>query len=209
MGCRSPWFQESCRSGTRVRRGQFGYSAGLRFPRFAFLLLAALCLASRAGAAPEKPVWPLTLREGLPVSLPGFAAAPSDPLPEDGENEMGAHVEVSRFFQRIESKASTSQFRIAIQDYAGGKDLTPELRKAFQQAKQTGAVETRELDVSGRKAFLVTDRSSGRPTTLITIVAAPSRLVLGEGANVGPDEAIKLVGLVDMAKVVGVKRGNP
>jgi len=119
---------------------------------------------------------------------------------------MGAHVEVSRFFQRIESKSSTSQFRIAIQDYAAARDLTPDLRKAFQQAKQTGAVETREVEFAGRKAFLVTDRSSGRPTTLVTVVAAPSRLVLGEGANVGPDEAIRLVSLVDMARVVAIKK---
>ena len=180
----------------------------MQFPRTGVLVLAALCLAGRAGAA-DKPVWPLTLREGLPASIPGFAAAPSDPLPEDSENEMGPHVEVSRFFQRIESKSSTSQFRVAIQDYADGKDRTPELRKAFQQAKQTGAVETRELDVSGRKAFLVTDRSSGRPTTLITVVAAPSRLVLGEGANVSPEEAIKLIGVVDMARVVAIKRATP
>ncbi|HKF43190.1 MAG TPA: hypothetical protein VKG01_08830 [Thermoanaerobaculia bacterium] len=178
----------------------------MRFPRAALLALASLSLAARAGGAPDKPVWPLTLREGLPASLPGFAAAPSDPLPEDSENEMGAHVEVSRFFQRIESKSSTSQFRIAIQDYAAARDLTPDLRKAFQQAKQTGAVETREVEFAGRKAFLVTDRSSGRPTTLVTVVAAPSRLVLGEGANVGPDEAIRLVSLVDMARVVAIKK---
>jgi len=172
------------------------------------LLLAVFgILLSGAGSAlPEKPAWPLTLREGIPASIPGYAAAPSDPLPDDSENEMGAYVELSRFFQRIESKSSTRQFRIAIQDYTEGKDLTPALRKAFAQAKQTGTVETRELEVGGRKAFLVTDRSSGRPTTLVTVLATPSRLVLGEGANVEADEAVKLVGLVDMAKVAAVRK---
>ena len=206
MGCHVSGFQESCRARGRHPARTIGYSDLVRFPRAALLALASLSLAARAGGAPDKPVWPLTLREGLPASLPGFAAAPSDPLPEDSENEMGAHVEVSRFFQRIESKSSTSQFRIAIQDYAAARDLTPDLRKAFQQAKQTGAVETREVEFAGRKAFLVTDRSSGRPTTLVTVVAAPSRLVLGEGANVGPDEAIRLVNLVDMARVVAIKK---
>ena len=209
MGCRYREFQESCRPRRGIECGQSGYSAGVRFSRILLFAAAFLAVPPQAGAAPDKPVWPLTLREGLPASLPGFAASPSDPLPEDSENEMGAHVEVSRFFQRIESKTSTSQFRVAIQDYADGKDRAPALRKAFQEARQTGAVETREIEVSGRKAFLVTDRSSGRPTTLVTVIASPSRLVLGEGANVGPEEAIKLVGLVDMAKVVAVKRGNP
>jgi hypothetical protein len=168
--------------------------------------LAILLAASSLEGEPEKPVWPLTLRQGLPESLPGYATAPSDPLPEESENEMGPHVEVSRFFQKIESQSATRQFRVAIQDYGPGKDITPPLRKAFVEAKQTGTVETRELDISGRKAFLVTDRSSGRPTTLVTVLATPSRLILGEGANVGPEEAIKLLGLVDMAKVVAVKR---
>lgn len=194
---------------TGHRRRTIGYSAGVRFLRFRGFPLAALLALSlaRAGSAlPDKPVWPLTLRDGLPVSIPGYAAAPSDRLPEDNENEMGAYVEVSRFFQRIESKTSTRQFRLAIQDYNEGKDLTPALRKAFQQAKQTGTVETRELEIGGRKAFLVTDRSSGRPTTLVTVLAMPSRLILGEGANVEPDEAIKIVGLVDMAKVAAVRK---
>ena len=57
-------------------------------------------------AAPDKPAWPLTLREGLPASLPGYAAAPTDPLPDDSENEMGPYVEGSRFFQRIERSTS-------------------------------------------------------------------------------------------------------
>jgi len=156
-------------------------------------------------AAPEKPVWPLTLREGLPATVPGYAAAPTDSLPDESENEMGAYVEVSRFFQRIESSSSTKQFRLAIQDYGSGKDLLPSLRKAFAEAKRAG-VEAKELELSGHKTFTVTDRSSGRPTTLVTVIVAPSRLVLGQGANVSGEEALQLVKSVDFARVGAVKK---
>jgi len=171
-------------------------------------ILAICLLAVSPGllpAAPDKPTWPLTLREGLPASLPGYAAAPTDSLPDESENEMGQYVEVSRFFQRIESATSTKQFRLAIQDYGTGKDLVAALRKAFTEAKQAG-VEARELDVSGHKTFAVTDRSSGRPTTLVTVIVTPSRLVLGQGANVSGDEALALVKAVDFAKAVAVKK---
>jgi hypothetical protein len=157
-------------------------------------------------ASPEKPSWPLTLREGLPASLPGYAAAPTDSLPDEAENEMGPYVEVSRFFQRIESQSSTKQFRVAVQDYGSGKDLTASLRAAFAEAKKAGGVETREVEVSGHKTFVVTDRSSGRPTTLVTVIVLPSRLVLGQGANVSAEEAVQLVKSVDFAKVVAIKR---
>lgn len=160
---------------------------------------------ARLQAAPEKPAWPLTLREGLPASLPGYAAAPMDSLPDESENEMGQYVEVGRFFQRIESATSTKQFRLAIQDYGSGKDLLAALRKAFAEAKQAG-VEARELEVSGHKTFVVTDRSSGRPTTLVTVILTPSRLVLGQGANVSADEALALVKAVDFAKSAAVKK---
>ncbi len=118
---------------------------------------------------------------------------------------MGQYVEVSRFFQRIESATFTKQFRLAIQDYASGKDLGAALRKAIGEAKKAG-VETRELEVAGYKAFVVTDRSSGRPTTIVTVILTPSRLVLGQGANVAGDEALTLVKAVDFAKAVAVKK---
>ena len=171
--------------------------------------LLALLLGPTASlpASPEKPAWPLTLREGLPASLPGYAAAPTDPLPDESENEMGAYVEVSRFFQRIESATSTKQFRLVVQDYGSGKDVVAALRKAFAEAKQAG-VETRELDVSGYKTFVVTDRSSGRPTTLVTVILNPFRLVLAQGANVTGDEALPLVKLVDFAKVAAARRSG-
>jgi hypothetical protein len=180
---------------------------GLRRTFWAAILPIGLLAASsvRLQAAPDKPAWPLTLREGLPASLPGYAAAPTDSLPDESENEMGQYVEVSRFFQRIESATSTKQFRLAIQDYGIGKDLVAALRKAFTEAKQAG-VEARELEVSGHKTFAVTDRSSGRPTTLVTVIVTPSRLVLGQGANVSADEALALVKTVDFAKVLAVKK---
>ena len=169
------------------------------------MLLSFSC-AVVLSALPDKPSWPLTLREGLPASLPGYAAAPTDKLPEDAENEMGPYVEVSRFFQRIESQSSTKQFRIAVQDYGNGKDLAASLRGAVAEAKKAGSVETRETEVSGYKTFVVTDRSTGRPTTLVTVIVLPSRLVLGQGANVTADEAMELIKSVDFAKVAAVKK---
>lgn len=156
-------------------------------------------------AAPDKPAWPLTLRDGLPAFLPGYAAAPTESLSDESENEMGQYVEVSRFFQRIESATSTKQFRLAVQDYGSGKDLLAALRKAFAEAKQAG-VEARELDVSGHKTFAVTDRSTGRPTTLVTVIVTPSRLVLGQAANVSGEEALELVKAVDFARILAVKK---
>ena len=164
------------------------------------------CFSALLLASPDKPVWPLTLREGLPASLPGYAAAPTDTLPDEAENEMGPYVEAARFFQRIESKTSTKQFRIAVQDYGDGKDLMSQLRKAFADAKKTGGVEARETEISGHKTFVVTDRSTGQPTTLVTVIVLPARLVLGQGANVTGGEAVQLIKSVDFAKVVAVKR---
>jgi hypothetical protein len=177
-----------------------------KLARFAAAMLCFLLCALFLRASPDNPTWPLTLREGLPVSLPGYAAAPTDTLPEEAENEMGPYVEASRFFQRIESPSSTKQFRIAVQDYGDGKDLLAPLRKAFAEAKKTSGVETRETEISGHKTFVVTDRSTGRPTTLVTVIVLPSRLVLGQGANVSGEEAVQLVKSVDFAKVVAVKR---
>lgn len=168
----------------------------------AFWLCPALLLTA---APPGKPAWPLTLREGLPATLPGYASAPTESLPDEDENEMGPYTEVARFFQRIESATSVKQFRLAVQDYGSATDLLTPLRKAFEEARQAG-VETRAIEIAGHKAFVVTDRSQGRPTTLVTVLATPTRLVLGEGANVAGDEAVQLVKAVDFAKVVAVKR---
>ena len=155
-------------------------------------------------SGPVAPQWPLTLREGLPAALPGWAAAPTDPLPDEQENAMGRYTEVGRFFQKIESATSTKQFRIAVQDYGSGHDLLPAIRKAVKEAAATG-VETRELDLAGHPAFVVTDRSGGKPTTIVTVVVSGGRLVLGAGANVAGDEAVKLVRAVDFTRVVSAR----
>jgi hypothetical protein len=174
--------------------------------RTALAAVGFLCPALFLPARPDRPAWPLVLREGLPATLPGYAAAPTDSLPEENENEMGAYVEVSRFFQRIESSSSAKQFRLAVQDYGDGKDVVPALRKAFTESGRTGGVDARETQISGHKVFVVTDRSSGRPTTLVTVIVTPSRLVLGQGANVAGGEAVELVKAVDFAKVLAAKR---
>jgi hypothetical protein len=154
-------------------------------------------------AIPQKPVWPLTLREGLPTALPGWTPAPKDDLPEEDENEMGKYVEVSRFFQRIESPTLAKQFRVVIQDY-GERGVIESIRRAVAEAKKSPGVEARDLEIGGRKAFAVTDRSGPHPTTLVTVVVTPSRLVLGQGANVAADEAIALIKQVDLARVATV-----
>lgn len=150
------------------------------------------------------PQWPLTLRLGIPPSLPGWTAAPSDPLPDEGENGMGRYTEVSRFFQKIESPTSTKQFQIAVQDYGRGKDLGPELRNAVAEAAKSG-VDAKEASVSGLKAFLVTDRSSGKPATIVTVLVSGGRLVLGEGANMTGEEALRLLQSVDFARIAAAK----
>ena len=166
-----------------------------------FSLLFALALA----ALPEKPSWPLTLREGLPASLPGWTAAPSDPLPDEGENEMGKYTEVARFFQKIEGPSSARQFRVAVQDYGAGRDLVQPIRKAFVEASGAPNVHAREVELGGAKAFVVTDRSGRNPTTLVTVVVRPFRLVLGQGANVDAPEAIDLMRRVDFGKVASAR----
>ena len=166
--------------------------------------LLLLLAAAAASAGPEAPKWPLTLREGLPSALSGWASAPTDPLPEEGENGMGRYTEVGRFFQKIESSKSTKQFRLSVQDYAEGRDLAPQLKNAFKEAASAGA-ETRSLEIGQYKAFVVTDRSSGKPTSIVTVIVSPSRLVLGQGANVAGDEAVALVRNVDLARVAAAK----
>jgi hypothetical protein len=59
--------------------------------------------------------------------------------------------------------------------------------------------------VGGLKAFAVTDRSSGNPTTLVTVIVLPSRLVLAQGANVDRDTALKLLSHVDFKQIAASK----
>ena len=175
----------------------------------AILLSASLpAAAQQAGAPPAGPkqsAWPLSLRDGLPKQLPGYEAAPTDPLPDTDENDMGVFTEVSRFYQRIESPTVARQFRLVVQDYGKEKNLEPEIRKAVAESAKVPSVEAKEVKVAGLPAFAVTDRSGGNPTTLITVVVLPSRLVLAQGANVDRDTALKLLGSVDFARIAATK----
>jgi len=173
--------------------------------RRAIVFLLTVLWAGGAVRAAEKVSWPLSLREGLPNSLPGYATVERGGLAETEENEMGTYTEVARMFQRIEGPASLKQFRLAVQDYKGGKDLTGPLKNAVEQARKAPGVEARELRIADRAAFVVTDRSTGNPTTLVTVVVTPSRLVLGQGGNVDGEEALKLMGRVDFARIAGAK----
>jgi hypothetical protein len=155
----------------------------------------------------DKPVtgWPGNLRNGLPTELPGYTTAPRDPLPNTDENEMGVFTEVSRFYQRIESPTVTRQFQLVVQDYAKDKNLEADIQKAVAESARSSTVEAREVAIKGLKAFAVTDRSSGQPTTLVTVLVLPSRLVLAQGANVDRDAALKLLSSVDFAAIAAAR----
>jgi len=174
-----------------------------------FLLSAALPTAAQQSQpsqpAPKQSGWPLSLRDGIPKELPGYQAAPTDPLPDTDENDMGVFTEVSRFYQRIESPTVTRQFRLVVQDYGKEKNLEPEIRKAVAESAKVSSVEAKEVKVAGLQAFAVTDRSGINPTTLITVVVLPSRLVLAQGANMERDEALKLLSRVDFPRVAASK----
>lgn len=164
-----------------------------------------LILAVPISAQEKKTAWPLSLRDGLPKELPGYVAAPTDPLPDTDENDMGVFTEVSRFFQRIESPTVARQFRLVVQDYGREKNLEPELRRAVAESAKVPSVKAREVKVAGHTAFAVTDRSGPNPTTLVTVLVLPSRLVLAQGANVDHDEALKLLSRVDFPRVATTK----
>lgn len=173
------------------------------------VLLSGLLLCVALGASAQekkKTAWPLSLADGLPRELPGFSAAPSDPLPNTDENDMGVFTEVSRFFQQIESQNVTRQFRLVVQDYGDKqKDLEPLLRKAMSEADKAPGVEMKEVKVSGHTAFAATDKTGPNPTTLVTVIVLPSRLVLAQGANVDRETALKLLGKVDYVTVAATK----
>jgi hypothetical protein len=171
------------------------------------ILLACLWIvpAMTLSGQERKTAWPLSLADGLPKELPGYVAAPTDPLPNTDENDMGVFTQVSRFFQRIESPTVTRQFQLVVQDYGKEKTLEPEIRKAVAESAKAPSVEAREVKVAGLTAFAVTDRSGGNTTTLVTVVVLPSRLVLAQGANVDRDAALKLLSYVDFPRVAAAK----
>ena len=91
---------------------------------------------------------------------------------------MGVFTQVARFFQRIESPTVTRQFQLVVQDYGKEKNLEEAIRNAMAEASTHPGVEAREVMMSGHKAFAVTDKSQGNPTTLVTVLVLPYRLVL-------------------------------
>ena len=187
----------------------------MRYPvlvmRKFFATALFLLLALPAGAqdkdkpAEKKASWPLSLADGLPKELPGWAAAPTDPLPDTDQNELGVFTQVARFFQKIESPTVTRQFQLVVQDYGKDAALEPNISKAMAEAGTHPGVETRDVMLAGLKAYAVTDRSSGNPTTLVTVIVLPSRLVLAQGANVDRDTAIKLLSYVDFKKIAAAR----
>jgi hypothetical protein len=126
-------------------------------------------------------------------------------LPDTDENEMGVFTQVARFYQRIESPTVTRQFQLVVQDYGKDKNLEAEIRKAVTEAATHPGVESRDVMIAGLKAFAVTDRSSGNPTTLVTVIVLPSRLLLAQGANVDRDAALKLLSHVDFPRIAAAK----
>ena len=172
---------------------------------FAMLLVAALPAAAQDKAPDKKASWPLSLADGLPRELPGYTTAPTDPLPDTDENGMGVFTQVARFFQRIESPTVTRQFQLVVQDYGKDKSLEADIKTAMAEAATHPGVEVRDAVLSGHKAFAVTDRTGINPTTLVTVIVLPSRLVLGQGANVDRDAALKLLTYVDYSKVAAAK----
>ena len=85
------------------------------------------------------------------------------------------------------------------------KDLEPLLSKAMSEADKAPGVEMKEVKVSGHTAFAATDRTGPNPTTLVTVIVLPSRLVLAQGANVDREAALKLLGRVDFARIAATK----
>jgi hypothetical protein len=169
------------------------------------VLAAALPVAAQEKVPERKAAWPLSLADGLPKELPGYIAAPTDPLPDTDENDMGVFTQVSRFFQRIESPTVTRQFQLVVQDYGKEKDVEADLKKAMAEASTHQGVEVRDAVLSGHKAWAVTDRTGINPTTLVTVIVLPSRLVLAQGANVDRDAALKMLTYVNFAQVAAAK----
>src|SRR5262249_30763703 len=103
----------------RRGRAEGNLSIGYSFLRMRKLrggvFLLGIALAILGQESPEKKSgWPKSLADGLPKELPGYTPAPTDPLPDTDENEMGVFTQVARFFQRIESPTVTRQFQLVV-----------------------------------------------------------------------------------------------
>jgi hypothetical protein len=173
-------------------------------------LALALLLPLAAGSpdpppTPARATWPGSLRNGLPLELRGYASAPKDPYPDTDENEMGPYTQVSRRYQHIESPTFAKALVLIVQDYGRGKDLTAPLRSAMREAAKVEGFTGKEQTVAGRPAFVVFHRDGDKPVTVVTVMATPSRVVLGLGDNIDEAETMKLVSQVDYQKIADAK----
>lgn len=175
----------------------------------AALALVFLLPLAAAGPAPEptppSATWPGSLRNGFPAELKGYATAPKDPFPDTDENEMGVYTQVSRRYQQVQSATFVRSLVLIAQDYGRGKDLTASLRSAAKEAGRVPGFTGREQSIAGRPAFVVFHREGEKPVTVVTVMASPSRVVLGLGDNIDEAETVKLVSQVDFQKVADAK----
>jgi hypothetical protein len=174
-------------------------------------MLALAILLPLAAASPDQQptptsaTWPGSLRNGFPAELRGYATAPKDPFPDTDENEMGIYTQVSRRYQQIQSATFAKSLVLIVQDYGRGKDLTASLRNAMREAGKVPGFTAREDTIAARPAFVVFHREGEKPVTVVTVMATPSRVVLGLGDNIGEAETLKLLSQVDFQKVAGAK----
>jgi hypothetical protein len=175
----------------------------------AALVLALLLPLAAAGPDPQptpaSATWPGSLRNGLPLELRGYASAPKDPFPDTDENEMGIYTQVSRRYQYIQSATFAKSLVLIVQDYGRGKDLAAPLRNAMREAGKVPGFSGKEQSIGGRTAFVVFHREGDKPVTVVTVMATPSRVVLGLGDNIDEAETVKLVSQVDFQKIADAK----
>lgn len=182
----------------------------MRYPHCVTVICLALVLSLGAVGpdpqpTPSSATWPGSLRNGLPRELKGFATAPKDEFPDTDENEMGVYTQVSRRYQRIESRSVARSFVLLVQDYGAGKDLAGSLRNATRATAKVEGFSGREQQIGGRTAFVVFHRDGEKPVTVVTVLATPSRVVLGLGDNLEEAETVRLVSQVDFQKTADAK----
>jgi hypothetical protein len=182
-----------------------GYSRDVKATLVMVLLLPLAAVSSAPDPTPASATWPGSLRNGLPLELPGYATAPKDPYPDTDENEMGVYTQVSRRYQRIESATFAKSLVLIVQDYGRGKDLTASLRNAMREAGKVAGFTGKEQTLGGRPAFVVFHREGQKPVTVVTVMATPSRVILGLGDNIDEAETMKLLSHVDFQKIADAK----
>ncbi len=175
----------------------------------AALVLALLLPLAAAGANPEPTPassgWPASLRNGLPAEFRGYETAAKDPYPDTDENAMGIYTQVSRRYQRIESTTLARTLVLVVQDYGKGKDLATSIRNATLEAGKEPGVSSREQTIEGKPGFIVFHRENGRPISVVTVLATPSRLVLAVADNIDEQTTLRMFSQVDLQKIAAAK----